>query len=130
MFNANTNKHNYSKLFETLTDYSELFNVLERSAFVPDSIATSDKGSSVITIEVPGCEKEHISVTADTGVLHVTYAPQTKDTYIRPFNKKYQLGSEADLTSISAEVKNGLLKITVPKINRQNRASGVNVAVN
>jgi HSP20 family molecular chaperone IbpA len=104
---------------QTLKVYADLLN-LNTDAHLRDFISHETSGGSVITVEVPGCEREHIEVTAADRLLTVVYNPpaDTK-TYMPRFKKRYSLSKDADVSTIKAETKNGLLFITVGKVKAQ-----------
>jgi HSP20 family protein len=64
----------------------------------------------IMEFEVPGFSKKDLNVKVENNVLSVSAC--TED---RSFDKSYKLNNMWDGTSVSAEAKNGILTITIPK---------------
>lgn len=86
-------------------------------------------GDYHIELEVPGYDKDDISLECDNGYLTIsatkTSVDEDKDkNYIRrerrygKFSRSFYVG-DIDTDSIDAEFKKGILKITVPKVEEK-----------
>lgn len=64
----------------------------------------------IMEFEVPGFSKKDLNVKVENNVLSVSGC--TED---RSFDKSYTLSNVWDATEVSAEAKNGILTITIPK---------------
>ncbi len=69
----------------------------------------------VLTVDMPGFERDEISVAWDDGRLnvsaeHVDEAHERRKTYHRTF----RLPKEIDVDEISASYRNGVLEVTLP----------------
>lgn len=87
-------------------------------------------GKYNIEIDIPGYDKEDISIEVDKDVLTVSASKEREDNdesknYIRreryygSFSRSFNLGSDVDLENIDAEFVKGMLKITVPKVEEK-----------
>ena len=101
-------------------------------------VAESD-GDVIIKLEVPGVEKDklHVSVTEDEVTVRGEARKETeekKKNYYRQeisygaFQRTVPLPSDVDPAKASAELKDGMLKITLPKA-AQAKARRVDVSV-
>ena len=80
-----------------------------------------------IVAEIPGLDKEQLSVEVEEGVLTISgdkHAIHEEDgaTVLRrelkasSFNRSFELGEQLDGDNISANFKDGILSISVPKV--------------
>lgn len=79
-----------------------------------------------IHADLPGVKSEDIEVTAENGVLTIkgereSHKEEEKENYRRverfsgSFMRRFTLPERADLDNISAETKDGVLELTIPK---------------
>jgi HSP20 family molecular chaperone IbpA len=73
--------------------------------------------------EIPGFEKDEVSINIEEGVL-VMNAENDK----RHFSRKYKINASFDTESTSAELKNGILTVKIPKVKKSKKDS-VNVKI-
>ena len=75
-----------------------------------------EKGNYIVEMAVPGYSKKDMDIDISNNVL--TISSNNKDTHSslmsRNIAKSFTLGSDCDVENITAEVKDGLLKVTVP----------------
>jgi HSP20 family protein len=80
----------------------------------------------VVTAELPGMKKEDVKITFENNVLNVSgerkpTVPAEKSQVLlkeigtQGFNRSVKFGYEVDTEKISAEMSEGILKITLPK---------------
>jgi HSP20 family protein len=104
----------------------------------PAEVAESD-GEITVKLLVPGVEKDQIQVTVDEDVLTVRgevrkEQEEKKKSYYRQeirygaFQRAVRLPAEVEGTKATADLKNGTLKITLPK-SKQPKAQQIKVAV-
>lgn len=103
-------------------DFDRFFDrpIMLRSSLM-SSMKETEKGY-LVSIDMPGIEKKDIKL--ETSAKRITVTGERKDetetkekskrSYAR-FKQSYQLPDDADLDRIGAELKNGVLKLTVPK---------------
>lgn len=87
-----------------------------------------EEGQFVLTIDMPGYEREEISVSWDEGVLHIgaeheNDARGQRKTYRRTF----RVPKEIEPDEISAHYRNGVLEVRLPILGTQ--VSGVEIEV-
>lgn len=86
-----------------------------------------DEKSYIVTMDVPGLSKSDIKIDFQNGYLQVSAenkeaAEETEKNYVRreryygAFSRQFYLGN-VDADNIKAEYNNGILKITVPKLD-------------
>jgi len=91
----------------------------------PDANIFETNDAFIVELDMPGVTKESITITADAQTLSVNSAQTTEDAKSGKFlmneieKKKYQrefrLGRGITLDKISAEYKDGVLLVTLPK---------------
>ena len=104
----------------------------------PVEVAEAD-GDVTVKMLVPGVEKDQLQVAIDEDVLTVRgeirkEQEEKKKNYYRQeiqygaFQRAVRLPTEVEGTKATAELKNGTLKITLPK-SKQPKAQQIKVAV-
>ena len=69
----------------------------------------------VLSIDVPGFDREEIDLTWDTGVLNVAAEHVDEDRgRKRTFHRRFRFPKDVDTEAISASYSNGVLEVTVP----------------
>ncbi len=97
------------------------------SEFVPRVNIHETKDDVRLTFELPGMEKKDIKVTMDDGTLTVSGTRELKrevkeDDYVRSeissgaFCRSFTLPETVNHEKISADYKNGMLEVTMPKL--------------
>ena len=104
----------------------EFFGKTDAGDFLPPVEVAESEGDVTVKMAVPGVEKDQISITVDDHVLNVRgetkkETEEKKKNYYRQeirygsFARAVRLPAEVDSTKTAAELKNGMLKITLPK---------------
>jgi HSP20 family protein len=105
----------------------------------PAAEVSETDGEVTVKLEVPGVEKEQVSVSVADDVLTVRgevrkEKEEKKKNFYRQeirygsIERVLKLPAEVDGDRAAAELKNGVLKVTIPK-SKQPRAHQVKVAV-
>ena len=92
----------------------------------PATEASGGKDAYAINMELPGVSEDDIELTVDDGVVTIRGEKKTEtekkgDTWYfserqyGAFRRSFRLPADADAGKVSAEMKDGVLKITVPK---------------
>lgn len=92
----------------------------------PASEASQTGDAYRIAVELPGVAEEDIHVTVEDGVLQIRGEKKSEreekgDTWyfserqFGSFSRSFRLPSEADAGGVKAEMKDGVLTVTVPK---------------
>lgn len=84
-------------------------------------------------VEMPGADHNSVDISIQRNLLTITgkaeftapegARPMSGDFSPRIYQRTFQLSDEIDQASIQAEMKNGLLTLTLPKTQRAQRAS-------
>jgi len=94
--------------------------------FLPTADIYETQDALTVTLEIPGVEKDKVEVSVEDGVLKVEgrldfskyqglqplYTEYNVGNYLRSF----RLSSKIDQSSISAELKDGVLSLVLPKV--------------
>jgi HSP20 family protein len=81
----------------------------------------------VVTAELPGVKKDQVKVTFENGILTVDaqrkpYEPPKdaqillNEMRIRDFSRSIKIDVEVDANNITAELEDGILSVTLPKM--------------
>jgi HSP20 family protein len=108
-------------------------------AFVPKVDISEDKDNLMMVVEVPGMEKDDVKVVVADGVLTVSGERkniiENKDSNcIRcelssgSFARSFTLPENIDLEKITADYKNGIIALVLPKTEKS-KAKEIKVAV-
>jgi HSP20 family protein len=83
------------------------------SSYSSKSYETTDKdNNTILTVDVPGVDKDGVDITVQNSILSVKAKRSDKD-YTYEF--AWRIASHIDLENIKAAVKNGVLNITLVK---------------
>jgi HSP20 family protein len=114
-------------------DFAEVLQVLNNGAFtapahfVPVLDLRETKDAFTLQLDLPGLDKKNIQVRLAEGVLTVSgerkasHQEAGEDSWHRvergwgSFERSVRLGDSVDEARVSAEYKDGVLEITVPK---------------
>jgi HSP20 family molecular chaperone IbpA len=112
---------------ETAKDSERKLATREESRYMvpPVDIFEGEAALSVI-VDLPGVQKEDVDIRVDQGVLtikgKVRYEPPKNpiraEFGLLDFFRQFQLSDEVDQSKISAESKNGVLTVTLPKAEK------------
>jgi HSP20 family protein len=106
----------------------------------PASEASSDGKLYRIAVELPGVDEKDIDITMDEGVVTVKGEKKTSreekgDTWYfserqyGAFSRSFRLPADADASKVSADLKDGLLTLTVPRVEEGTGGSTKKVAI-
>jgi len=115
-----------------------MFDQEEDGLAPPVEVAESD-GEVIVKMEVPGVEKDQLQLTVADDRITVRgevrkESEEKRKNYFRQeirygaFQRSVPLPVEVDATNASAELKHGMLKVTLPK-SKQPKAHEIKVAV-
>ena len=116
----------------------DLFGDMFRDPFFTDDeskIMKTDikekKDKYIIDIDLPGYDKENISISIDDGYLTISANMDKKienekdgkfihqERYVGECSRSFYVGEDLKESDIKASFKNGTLKITIPKIDQK-----------
>lgn len=100
----------------------------------PASEASSDDAAYRISMELPGVGEDDLELTVDGGVVSVKGEKKTSreekgDTWFfserqyGAFSRSFRLPADADEGSVQADLKDGVLTITVARMKPQEKAA-------
>ncbi|XP_020575583.1 small heat shock protein, chloroplastic-like [Phalaenopsis equestris] len=95
--------------------------------------AREDKDALYLRIDMPGLGKENVKVSAEQGTLLIKgegEAEEGDEDSQRRYSSRIDLAPETyKLDSIRAEMKNGVLKVIVPKVKQEERKDVIHVSI-
>ena len=124
--------------------FDDLFRELfrrsgEGGGFEPAAEVAESDGEVTVKLQVPGVEKDQLTISVADDVLTVRgevrkETEEKRKNYLRQeirygtFQRSVGLPVEVDAARTTAELKNGVLKVTLPK-SRQPKAQHIKIAV-
>jgi HSP20 family protein len=94
--------------------------------FVPTADIYETKDALTVILEMPGVEKNNITVRVEDGLLYVEgrldlakyqgLQPLYIEYNIGHYSRSFQLSSKVDQTKIAAALNDGVLSLTLPKV--------------
>ncbi|MBS1516713.1 MAG: Hsp20/alpha crystallin family protein [Bacteroidetes bacterium] len=107
--------------------FGQFENFNPNTNFLPKVRITENRDNFFINMEIPGMTKEDVKISVENNVLNITgvkkQEKKTEDTnlitnelYFGEFSRSFNLSKEIKIDSIDAEYKDGMLNITLPKI--------------
>jgi HSP20 family protein len=94
--------------------------------FLPTADIFESRDALTVILEMPGVEKSNVDVRVEDGVLSVQgrldlskyqgLEPLYTEYNIGHYARSFQLSSKIDQTKISAELQDGVLSLSLPKI--------------
>lgn len=122
------NRDIFSKSFSDIMDefFNDVVNTRRTGSFVPDIDISERDDQFLVSVELPGVEKEDIEINLDNGRLTISGERKFENeeegkTYHRvetrygKFSRSFQLPDNVDEESIKAKYENGLLNLTLNK---------------
>lgn len=130
MVEKNEEYRRWPSLFDPL--YDPLRNIGHRVAdwLKPASAASGNDDGYSISMELPGVSEDDIELSVKNGTLIIRGEKKTEtekkgDTWYfserqyGAFSRTFQLPEDADSGKASASMKDGVLKITVPRVAKE-----------
>jgi len=107
--------------------FGQLENVNPGKAFIPKVRITEDRDNFYINMEIPGMTKEEVKISVENNVLNINgvkkHEKKTEETnlvvneiFYGEFSRSFNISKEIKIEGIDAEYKEGMLNITLPKI--------------
>lgn len=103
-------------------------HILEEEFYLPPADVVETPESLVLLIDVPGVVRENINLTVEHNLLTVEAKqtpPAAADKTVRwlwreheamSYRRQFRLGEAIDVDGIASELKNGVLRVTLPKV--------------
>jgi HSP20 family protein len=125
----------FRDLDDIFTRYNPLFGRLaaragstgeEATAWAPAANISETETEYLIKAELPEVSKEDVKVTVDENVITISGERRKEaehqdekvhrvESFYGSFSRSFRLPEDADIGSIQAESRNGMLKVRVPK---------------
>ena len=94
--------------------------------FVPNADIYETQDALTVILEMPGVEKNNVAVRVEDGLLYVEgrldltkyqgLQPLYTEYNIGHYSRSFQLSSKIDQTKIGAALSDGVLSLTLPKV--------------
>ena len=93
--------------------------------FVPTADIYESQDALTVILEIPGVEKDNVDVRVEEGMLNIEgrldlakyqgLLPLYTEYNIGHYARSFRLSSKIDQTKIAADLKDGVLSLTLPK---------------
>src|SRR6476660_4320597 len=93
--------------------------------FMPTADIFEDANALTVVLEMPGVDKSNVDINVEAGVLHIDgridfskyegMQPIYTEYNIGHYRRSFTLSNKIDQNKIGAEMKDGVLTITLPK---------------
>lgn len=104
-----------------------LENFYGPSNYIPKVRISEDRDNFYVKLEIPGITKDDVKVSIENNVLTVNGVKKqerkseetnliTNEIYYGEFSRSFNITNDIKVDSIDAEYKDGILNITLPKI--------------
>lgn len=132
-----TTNNAFTILDDLLQDgLSTVYQQTKRISFPPINIIETDT-NYIIEVIAAGFNKSELFLNVEQSVLilsgKITEKPNLKmlkkEYEIKSFERKFNLPKTVEITNISAEHKNGILSITIPKLPEVVSKGNINIAI-
>jgi HSP20 family molecular chaperone IbpA len=97
-----------------------------RKAYVPRADIFETKDAVVVVADMPGVDENSIDITLEKGILSINgfveqdqpqnYSPAYAEYEVGDYFRRFTLSNEVDQENIQATVKNGVLRLHLPKV--------------
>jgi len=104
-------------------------------AYIPRADIYETDGSLVIVADMPGVDKEAVDITLEKNVLTLkgtveftqpeNYSLAYTEYEVGDYERSFTLSSEIDRDNIEAAMKDGVLRITLPKVAQSTKKIAV-----
>lgn len=130
----------WPSLFDPLHDPLRAFGHRVADWLKPASAASGNGAAYSISIELPGVSEEDIELSVDNGTLVIrgekrTESEEKGDTWYfserqyGAFSRSFHLPDDADGPKASATMKDGVLKVSIPRVARQAGEKAQKIAI-
>ena len=110
---------------QEVTTAEETERTRDTRCFIPRSDIYELDDQIVIVADVPGVDEKSIEITLDKNILTIDaqvepaipqgYSLSLAEYEVGDFQRSFRLSNEIDRTKIQAKVKNGVLRLYLPK---------------
>ena len=103
------------RLFNLLND--GINSVIESSldSYKFRTVVNEQDDEYIVTAQVPGMSKEDISIEAKDGIITIDGAKEINESMESTIHREFSIGDDVDEAKAVAEVKDGILTLTLPK---------------
>lgn len=107
------------------TQVEETERTRETSCFVPKADIYETEETIVVSLDVPGIQKDNININLEKNILTVNayadlespegYSLALSEYGIGDFERSFRISTKIDQEKIEAQYENGVLNLTMPK---------------
>ena len=117
------NKETFNRINEAGNSLKSIIGMFETMAFDFDTTVEKKDSTIEINIPVPGFKKEEIEISVEEGIMTVKGTTKTPSSFKKSFAKSYELPPNVDQERISARQEDGVLTISLNKVDKKKASS-------
>ena len=97
-------------------------------AYMPTADIFETEGALIVVLEMPGVSKDNIDVNVENGLLTVEgridftkyegLRPVYSEYNVGPYRRSFRISSQIDQSKISAEMRDGVITLSLPKAEK------------
>ena len=129
-----------SDIFRNLLDDEFFTDRLLHRRVMPPTNVSENKENYQVDISIPGIEKENIKVTYKGRILTISYEQKKSEEHkeknyhrrefeCKSFARSFTVPKNVDLERISSEYKDGILTISLPKIEEAKEDEAIDIEI-
>lgn len=108
--------------------FDKIFDI-DYSNYASNSYYESFNDKEVlIEVAMPGISKEDLKVSIVDSTLTVEATPKTKSKFAKAVKQSWKLSKDIDLENINANLSNGLLILTLPRVKPVKKTISIEVS--
>jgi HSP20 family molecular chaperone IbpA len=116
----------FDRHFESLNHYDSALD----SNFGKYKVSSSQEAHT-IQISLPGHDKESVNLTVDENRLVIkAVAPENSSDLTKNESFKFRLPKDCNAQEIDAQIKNGILTVTIAKEVEKSKSKKIEISVN
>lgn len=130
----------WPSLFDPLYDPLRAFGHRMADWLKPASAASGNEATYSVSIELPGVSEEDVELSVENSLLVIRGEKKTEreekgdnwyfsERQYGAFSRSFQLPEDADGAKAQATMKDGVLKVSIPRIARQARDKAQKIAI-
>jgi len=108
----------YLSTLDTLFD-THFRGVLPKQSQTSERIKENDMGTGII-LEVPGVSAQDLKITVKNRVLEALVSSKNDWGEELQWKRRFRLNMEHDASNIKAQLRDGVLKLFIPKLKESN----------
>mmetsp|Transcript_30467 Transcript_30467/g.46654 ORF Transcript_30467/g.46654 Transcript_30467/m.46654 type:complete len:203 (+) Transcript_30467:80-688(+) len=112
---------------------NQIYSSINQECFSPKYEITSDEDRFRVTMDVPGVKPDDVDISVEENTLTLRAERKLESetsVFNSKFYKSFTIDPATDVSKINANLANGVLSVTVPKVKLEKIVTKIPVSVN